>query len=100
MLTRDEFRLAVFKRDNNKCIICGNKGTDAHHIIERKLWSDGGYYVDNGATLCEDCHILAESTEISVDRIRKCAKIETVLVPPGFPENIDKWGFLDDRDCY
>ena len=44
LLTRDQFREGVFKRDNHKCVICRAPAVDAHHIIERRLWTDGGYY--------------------------------------------------------
>lgn len=51
LLSRDEFRESVFARDRYKCIFCGKQAEetpegklDAHHIIERRLWSDGGYY--------------------------------------------------------
>lgn len=57
LLTRDNFRNSVFIRDNHRCVIYGNAGKDAHHIIERRLWNDGGYYLSNGATLCEVHHI-------------------------------------------
>jgi len=33
LLTRDEFREGVFKRDNYKCVVCGAPAKDAHHII-------------------------------------------------------------------
>ena len=31
LLTRDEFREGVFKRDAHKCVICGEPAKDAHH---------------------------------------------------------------------
>jgi 5-methylcytosine-specific restriction endonuclease McrA len=46
LLTRDEFRVGVFARDGKTCVACGKPGQDAHHIIERRLWPDGGYYLD------------------------------------------------------
>lgn len=93
-LTRDEFRFQVFARDNNKCVICNNPAKDAHHIIERRLWPDGGYYIDNGASLCAKCHLLAESTQLSCQDIRKAAKIDTVMLPPHLYKDLvyDKWG--------
>lgn len=42
LLTRDNFREAVFARDNNTCVFCSLPAKDAHHIIERRLWKDGG----------------------------------------------------------
>ena len=53
LLSRDEFREGVFERDGHKCVVCKEQGKDAHHILERRLFNDGGYYLDNGATLCE-----------------------------------------------
>ena len=54
LLSRAEFRDSVFKRDKNKCVFCDKAAIDAHHIIERKLWNDGGYYLNNGASVCEE----------------------------------------------
>ena len=36
-------RNAVFKRDANLCVICHAAASDAHHIMERRLFDDGGY---------------------------------------------------------
>jgi len=67
---------------------------DAHHLIERKLWADGGYYVSNGASLCAAHHLDAEATLISCDDLRRLCGIEHIHLPdhfcPGDP--IDKWG--------
>lgn len=112
LLTRDEFREAVFKRDGHKCVICeytpsimgvaGRPGLDAHHIIERRLWPDGGYYLDNGATLCSgreasgyrSCHMQAEATLITPSCIRAAAGISKILLPPHLyqDQDYDKWG--------
>jgi hypothetical protein len=94
LLTRDKFREGVFARDNHKCVICKNDAVDAHHIIERRLWTDGGYYLDNGASLCSDCHIKAEQTLISVEAIREAARITKAILPEYFYADhlYDKWG--------
>ncbi len=94
LLTRDEFRESVFKRDNYKCVICGNPAKDAHHIIERRLFSDGGYYIDNGASLCEIHHIEAEQTTLSCEEIRTKAGIEKIVLPDHLYDDCeyDKWG--------
>lgn len=71
---------------------------DAHHLMDRALWPDGGYYIDNLVSLCSDCHWLAETTEISPDELRKAAGIKRVILPPQLPchfkEKYDKWGNL------
>ncbi len=95
LFTRDEFREGVFKRDSYKCVICGNPAKDAHHILERRLWGDtGGYYLSNGASLCEEHHIAAEETTLSCEDIRKAAKIEKVILPEHLYDDYayDKWG--------
>ena len=94
LLTRDDFRSQVFARDGGRCVICGKAGVDAHHIIERRLFPDGGYYLDNGATLCGDCHIRAEMTVLSCDLIREAAGITRIVLPPHLYRDAvyDKWG--------
>ena len=86
LLTRDDFRNGVFNRDSYKCVICGQEMTeetplDAHHIIERRLWSDEGYYLDNGVTLCPKHHLEAEMTILSCDELREEAGIKSVILP-------------------
>lgn len=79
---RAAFRLAVFERDGYHCVMCGRPGQDrqsieeasrtavtqsnrvildAHHICDRHLMPYGGYVAENGITVCEDCHVKAES---------------------------------------
>lgn len=67
---------------------------DAHHIIERKLYPDGGYYLSNGAAVCEDHHWDCETTRLSVEDIRSAAGIVAPMLPPGFDVRTvyDKWG--------
>jgi hypothetical protein len=93
-MERAEFRQAVFARDNRKCVVCGAFAVDAHHLMERRLWSDGGYHPDNGVSLCAKCHMNAERTLISPDQLREAAGIKKVLLPPHLysDERYDKWG--------
>ena len=99
-MTRSQFRDAVLARDG-VCVICGDVGPlDAHHIMERRLWDDEGYHMDNGAALCDDkgtrvgCHRLAERTLISCDEIRRAAGIGRILLPEHLYDDLqyDKWG--------
>lgn len=94
LLSRDDFRNKVFARDNHRCVICGAAGQDAHHILERRLWPDGGYYLENGATLCGGHHLEAERTTLSCEQIREAAGIKCVLLPPHLYDDqpYDKWG--------
>lgn len=94
LLTRDLFREGVFARDGNTCVLCGASAQDAHHIIERRLWPDGGYYLENGASVCGVCHLKCESTEISVEEVRRAAGITRIHLPPHLYDDhvYDKWG--------
>lgn len=62
LLTREEFKKQVFNETNGKCCVpgCNCEAVDAHHIMDRKLYSDGGYYIGNGAALCSKHHLDAE----------------------------------------
>jgi len=94
LLTREEFKRLVFERDHGLCIKCKRPAKDAHHLIDRVLWPDGGYYLLNGVSLCEDCHILAEKTILSCSELRELAGIQEVVHPEHFfaDEKYDKWG--------
>ena len=63
---RNAFREAVFSRDNHTCVFCDvTDNLDAHHITDRNEMPNGGYVVDNGITLCETHHFMAEKFHIS-----------------------------------
>jgi len=92
-LDRQAFNEAVRKRDKDQCVMCKSPASEVHHIIERKLFVDGGYVMDNGATLCGDCHLKAEQTIISAKQIRLAAGITNVVLPEGVGDDtdFDKW---------
>lgn len=93
LLSRDEFRRQVFERDGYRCVVCGDKAQDAHHIIERRADHQGGYYLENGASVCEPCHLKCEMTLISVEELRELCGITRVWVPDHmYPDHrYDKW---------
>ena len=94
LFTREQFKEQVFARDKGRCVFCGKPAEDAHHIMERKLWLDSGYYLDNGASVCAEHHMACETTELSVEDVRKACGITTILLPPHFSseDRYDKWG--------
>ena len=102
LLDRDTFRNAVLERDHYKCVICGATGKlDAHHILERRLWDDGGYFLDNGVTLCDPtCHMKAEMTTLSCDEIRAAVGITKIHLPEHLYDeyNYDKWSNIIHSD--
>lgn len=97
LLTRDIFRNNCLVRDGNKCVICGSTELlSVHHIVERKIFSDGGYFMSNGATLCENHHIAAEQTILTCEEIREACGITKIILPSHLyeGERYDKWANL------
>lgn len=95
LLTREEFCAATFAAAGGKCCVpgCGRPAADAHHVMDRKLWSDGGYYAENGAALCSEHHLDAESGKISpADCLRWMERTPANLRRP------DKLDWLTDEE--
>jgi hypothetical protein len=94
LLTREEFREQCLNRDGHKCVSCKELATEVHHIYDRKLYVDGGYYKDNGASVCNACHMKCETTDISVEEVLQACGIKNRVLPEHLdPDTIyDKWG--------
>lgn len=118
MTSRGDFRDACVSRDSGECVIpwCHEPVTvdpdgpgEVHHIIERELWDDGGYFADNGSCVCNYHHRLAENNLIPPQAFWRWLDIRDVTIPvDGVPTvvpaealgtdkaaqtlAIDKWG--------
>lgn len=94
LLTRDDFKRFVFLRADGKCVFCDKPAEDPHHVLERKLYPDGGFYLGNGAAICHEHHWDCETTKLTVDQVRSAVGIANPVLPPGFCPHIDydKWG--------
>jgi len=57
------WRKAVFERDDYTCQECNLKGCylEAHHIKAKATHPELAFDVDNGITLCKDCHIKTDN---------------------------------------
>lgn len=53
-----QWRSSVFERDDYICQKCGQRGyrLNGHHIYHYSGYKDLRYSVENGATLCKNCH--------------------------------------------
>ena len=65
----NEWRKAVFERDDYTCQSCGQRGgmLNAHHIKHFASNPDERLNPDNGITLCKDCHRGVHRGEIVLD---------------------------------
>lgn len=93
LLSREEFRARCIERDGGKCLIpwCNNDVDEVHHNIERRLWDDEGYYMANGASVCNPHHRDAEKNHIPPQAFWYWIQ-DGPLTPPGLQSNINKWG--------
>ena len=102
LLTRTQFRERTIDRRNGRCCVsdCFEQAVDAHHIIERRLWIQpeelGGYFLDNGAAVCEKHHLEAERTTLTPDALREYSGIKQAVLPGEFyldsEMSYTKWG--------
>lgn len=106
-MTRNSFRERCVSRDGGECIVptCDREVTpspdgpgEVHHIIERKLWEDGGYFPANGASVCNPHHRMAEENIIPPQAFWRWAGVDNPVVPvedttdgEGYID-VDKWG--------
>lgn len=99
---RRKFREQVFDRDDNTCTVpwCDAPADEAHHIIERALWDNGGYIVPNGASVCNPNHQYAEKNIIPPQAFWMWLNIQSPATPT-WSKNVkqsmlDTWGWFDD----
>lgn len=67
------WRNAVFMRDDYKCKNCKRKGIyiEAHHIKGWSQYPELRFAIDNGLTLCKECHKLTDNYGFKGARIKK-----------------------------
>ena len=60
LFTEDQ-KIAIFRRDNEKCQVCGKKLTfgdhDTHFHHKDRYIEGGKTEIENGLLVCKDCHL-------------------------------------------
>lgn len=66
----DDWRKAIFKRDDYTCQECNKKGCylEAHHIKPFAYFPKLRFILSNGLTLCKECH---NKTKISAKKMKE-----------------------------
>ena len=82
------WRKLVFKRDGYTCADCGKRGSyiQAHHIFRKSLFPHLALVVENGVTLCKECHLKIRHCE-EKHAARYLAKIGSTIAPIVFYES-------------
>lgn len=81
----EQWRKAVYERDNYTCQKCQQRGGNihAHHIYKYSEYKDLRFDVDNGIVLCQTCHYLYHSQFNAVEISKYSLKV--------FLERIDNY---------
>lgn len=65
-----EWRKKVFVRDLFKCQLCGTRGLlQGHHIKMKSKFPQYMYNINNGITLCIDCHVIVTKKEVMFEQL-------------------------------
>lgn len=93
LLSRHEFRERALERDDGECLVpwCDRDADEVHHIIERSLWADGGYYLRNAAPVCNPHHQYAEDDYIPPQAFWRWLDVDPIT-PEEYGTHISKWG--------
>lgn len=66
------WRRKVFQRDGYKCVLCDNtRNLNADHIKQWSLYPELRYEINNGRTLCVDCHKKTDNYGNKAFKIKK-----------------------------
>ena len=73
-----EWRTTVYERDDYSCQECGQKGgkLNAHHIVPWSVSEEKRFDLDNGQTLCYECHVKVHALDGGFEHANKQCQSE------------------------
>lgn len=94
LLPSNAFKSLVLERDGGACVCCQKPTDQVQMLLDARLWEDGGYYLDNGVSLCKEHQESALKTALMPKQLREMAGIKSIMLPPSYSEddNYDCWG--------
>lgn len=94
LLSPTQFQDAVLTRDKFCCVMCDASATSVLQLMDKALWSDGGYYQENGASFCPEHELAFKRTVIAVEEVRQAAEITVITLPEhlSVDEKYDRYG--------
>lgn len=96
------WRNAVFKRDNYVCQSCGHRGgkLEAHHIYNWSRHEDLRFVVNNGITLCQQCHSTSFKNsfhDIFGTRNNNDNQLQEYINNKSFYNGVSDWNSFDNK---
>lgn len=94
LLRPTNFQREVLSRDHHACVCCRSTDVVVAHLLNQQLWSDGGFYVENGVTVCREHELELKRTNLSLETLREAARIPYALTPDHLSAeaSYDHWG--------
>lgn len=88
------FTAHVLARDGNKCVFCSSPAVSVHQLFAKELWDDGGFFAENGASVCQTHLHACRATEISVETVAAAIGISEPVLPEHLysVQRYDTWG--------
>ena len=94
LLPTNAFKSLVLDRDGGACVCCQKPTDHVQMLLDSRLWDDGGYYLQNGVSLCKEHQEAMLTTALLPKQLREMAGIKVAVLPDSFSEddNYDCWG--------